>query len=110
MIFGIGTDIARIVRFQRILATYGDRFVRKVCHPEELATYQALTDTARKSQFVASRYVRLLGIERQVHVPCRWAVKEATLKAIGPRIFFPDVLVRSGDKTGKFAVSNISVR
>jgi holo-[acyl-carrier protein] synthase len=69
MIYGIGTDIIRILRIEAALERNGDRFAEKVLGPEELEKYQ------RRKAKVAARGVRFLAT--------RFAAKEAFSKAIG---------------------------
>ena len=64
MIFGIGTDILRLDRVQKVHDKYGDTFARRILMPEELELY------AR-----AKNPVRFLTL--------RFAAKEAIVKALG---------------------------
>ena len=64
MIFGIGTDLVRVVRMQANLDRFGDRFARRILNEEEFKEYQA---DKRKPYFLAKRF----------------AAKEAAVKAMG---------------------------
>jgi holo-[acyl-carrier protein] synthase len=64
VIFGIGTDIVRIARMNRLLERYGERFARRILTDEELRDFVAAASPAR---FLAKRY----------------AAKEAAAKAMG---------------------------
>lgn len=64
MIESIGIDIAEIVRFERLVGSYGDRFLKRILGPEELAIYAKRRDAAA---FLAGRF----------------AGKEAIVKALG---------------------------
>ena len=64
MIFGIGTDILRTERVERIYARFGDRFAERVLMPNELEAYRT-----------SKHPVRFLGM--------RFAAKEAIVKAMG---------------------------
>lgn len=64
MLVGIGTDIAKITRFEAILARRGHAFCHRVLTPLE---QQALQQTKHKAAFLAKRF----------------AAKEAALKALG---------------------------
>ena len=75
MIFGIGSDIAHIPRFERLYAKQGDRFARHILTPLELAQFQ--TRLARS----AARGIRFLAT--------RFAAKEAFSKACGLGIRMP---------------------
>lgn len=64
MIFGIGTDILKVERIERVYARFGARFVERLLLPEEQA---AFGKTARPVRFLAMRF----------------AAKEAIVKAMG---------------------------
>jgi holo-[acyl-carrier protein] synthase len=64
MIHGIGTDILRVERVAAVHARFGDRFVRHVLMPEELALFRPGRNAVR---FLAMRF----------------AAKEAIVKALG---------------------------
>ncbi len=64
MIFGIGTDIVRIVRMQRNLDRYGERFAQRILSESEMQEFRASRVPA---QFLAKRF----------------AAKEAAAKALG---------------------------
>lgn len=64
MIFGIGTDLVRVVRMQANLDRFGDRFARRILSEEEFNEYEA---DKRKPYFLAKRF----------------AAKEAAVKAMG---------------------------
>jgi holo-[acyl-carrier protein] synthase len=69
-IFGIGIDLVKISRMQKILEqSYKQRFLTKVLHPRELEHFKDITNEEYQAQYLASR----------------WAAKEATIKAIGRR-------------------------
>jgi len=76
-VYGIGCDIAHIPRFLTLLNRYGHRFLNRAFHPEEIAFLSSMPGDHRRAQFAASR----------------WAVKEATLKACGSRLHFPEIFV-----------------
>lgn len=64
MIFGIGTDIVQIDRLRGGLDRFGRRFAERILSPAELERFDQLSDQAA---FLAKRF----------------AVKEATVKALG---------------------------
>ena len=64
MIFGIGTDIVRIARFEALLERHGARVAERILSVDEL---QEFTTAARPARFLAKRF----------------AVKEAVAKAFG---------------------------
>jgi len=57
--------------------------MKKALHPDEIAHATSLS-----------------GIDQTRYVASRWAVKEATLKAFGQRVLFPEVVLRSGNEQG----------
>ena len=64
MIFGVGTDILKVERVEAAYARFGDRFVRHLLMPEELADFGR---TRQKVRFLSMRF----------------AAKEAVVKALG---------------------------
>jgi holo-[acyl-carrier protein] synthase len=64
VIFGIGTDILKLERVERVWAKYGDQFARRVLLDEELDLFAKARQPAR---FLAMRF----------------AAKEAVVKAMG---------------------------
>lgn len=64
MIVGIGTDVARIARFERAVARHGERFVERILGPDERVVF---LERGRSSAFLAKRF----------------AAKEAFVKALG---------------------------
>lgn len=75
MIFGIGTDIVRIDRFESMWARYGERFSERLLSGRELPELVAHADPAR---FLAKRF----------------AAKEAFAKAVGSGLRVPVSLRR----------------
>ncbi|MBL8483233.1 MAG: holo-ACP synthase [Rhodocyclaceae bacterium] len=73
MIAGIGTDIAQVVRFERLLAAHGERIASRILGEIELAEFRAARVPAR---FLAKRF----------------AAKEAFAKAFGTGIRPPATL------------------
>lgn len=64
MIYGIGTDLIRIERFDQAIGRHGDRFAARILMPEEL---QAYAPRKFKARYLAMRF----------------AGKEAVAKALG---------------------------
>ncbi|KAK8795369.1 hypothetical protein WA588_004213 [Blastocystis sp. NMH] len=81
MIHGIGTDLVQLSRIASTFQRFGDRFVHRILSAEEITEFQQYTRP--KEQYLSSR----------------WAVKEATYKALGFReIPFNDIHVLSSFK------------
>lgn len=53
MIYGIGTDLVQLSRIAHTLDRFGDRFVRRILSPLEIAEFERYTQP--KVQFLASR-------------------------------------------------------
>ena len=64
MIYGIGTDIVRVVRMQKNIERHGDAFVERILTEAEQKDYAGVV---RKAHFLAKRF----------------AAKEAAAKAMG---------------------------
>ena len=64
MIYGIGVDIAEVVRFARAHARFGRRFAERILDHQELRGFAHARDPAR-------------------YLAMRFAAKEATSKALG---------------------------
>jgi holo-[acyl-carrier protein] synthase len=64
MIFGIGIDVLKVDRIERVYQKYGERFVRHLLMPQER---EQLQRTARPVRFLAMRF----------------AAKEAIVKGMG---------------------------
>ncbi|MFQ6021124.1 MAG: holo-ACP synthase [Acidiferrobacterales bacterium] len=64
MIFGIGTDIVRVIRMEKNLERFGEKFPRRILTEHELDDYQK---EKKRAHFLARRF----------------AAKEAAVKAMG---------------------------
>lgn len=73
MIHGIGTDLAEVARFARVLADHGARFAARLLAADEMPELQVAADPAR---FLAKRF----------------AAKEAFGKALGTGVRAPATL------------------
>ncbi|KAL0490095.1 holo-[acyl-carrier protein] synthase [Acrasis kona] len=65
MIVGIGTDLVHIPRFRNLISKHGDKIINRLFHISEINNKPLMEE--KQAQYFASR----------------WAVKEATLKALG---------------------------
>lgn len=70
MIYGVGTDLVEIVRVERVLARFGDRFAERILCGSELERFRAL---GRPAAYLAKRF----------------AAKEAFGKALGSGVRAP---------------------
>lgn len=85
MIFGIGTDIVEVARFEALWARYGERFAKRILSESELP---ALAIHPAPARMLAKRF----------------AAKEAFAKAVGMGMRHPVSFHRVGvahDKLGK---------
>lgn len=64
MIKGVGIDLIEVARIQKSLEEFGDTFLRRLFHPEEIAPFASHKNKA-------------------VHIAGRFAAKEAIAKALG---------------------------
>ncbi len=70
MIYGVGTDVVEILRIEKALTRFGERFARRILCPSEL---QRFKDHRLKANYLAKRF----------------AAKEAFAKALGSGIQAP---------------------
>jgi holo-[acyl-carrier protein] synthase len=79
MVLGIGIDLVEVTRIEEAIHRFGDRFIERVLHPEELAYCMAQN---KPGPFIAARF----------------AAKEAVSKAlgtgIGSELGWQDIIVR----------------
>ncbi len=83
-IIGIGIDLVYIPRIKRLYENYGERFLNKVFHQEEIEY------AFQKKNFV-------------IHLASAFASKEAFYKAVGgySPFFFKEVVLVRNKNTGK---------
>ncbi len=82
---GVGVDIAKISRFERIINLYEKGFIRKVLHKNEIEEYNKITIIENKTKYLASR----------------WSFKEALVKATGNKGLIFSMIYLKKDLTGK---------
>jgi holo-[acyl-carrier protein] synthase len=85
VIFGIGTDLVELARFEKLFARHGERLAGRMLSEQELPEFRSIADPAR---FIAKRF----------------AAKEAFAKAVGSGLRAPVSLRRIGvthDRLGK---------
>jgi len=70
VIYGVGTDIVEVVRIEKALARFGDRFAKRILCESELKRFQG---HRQKANYLAKRF----------------AAKEAFTKALGTGIHAP---------------------
>ncbi len=66
MVFGVGTDLVDVTRFERLLSLYQERFILRFFHSKEILRPSSLS-------------LR----QRALHYSKRYAAKEAFVKAMG---------------------------
>jgi holo-[acyl-carrier protein] synthase len=79
MIIGVGTDILKIDRIEKLLDKYDTILVERILHPEEKLKLASVAEN-KKTSYIAKRF----------------AAKEAVSKALGEgigRIAFKDILI-----------------
>ncbi|KAG0277366.1 hypothetical protein BGZ96_002890 [Linnemannia gamsii] len=76
-ILGIGIDILHIPRLKQVLSRRPDRFLTRILTKAELTELEKLK-TELNGEIVHDRAIRFVG--------ARWALKEATYKALTPRL------------------------
>ncbi len=93
-IYGIGTDLIRITRIDKVYRRHPERFPRRLLHPREYAQFQ---QSARPINFLAKS----------------WAAKEAFGKALGTGVRNydnPEVGVVRGELGRPFIVMSARMR
>ena len=80
VVYGIGTDITRVSRFESLLRkTRERRFLQRALHVKEIEEYENIELEEKRVLYVASR----------------WAVKESVYKALKmEQLQFPEIRVR----------------
>jgi len=107
VLHGVGVDIAQIARVSGVWRRFGDKFLNRAFHPDEITAFHRLQqqNSSAADPFLASRcvksvsssqYLETLKLERSR----RWAAKEAFTKALGQRVLFPEIAVVSGSSAG----------
>ena len=82
---GIGCDLVKVSRIQRLHMLYGERFLARAFNEREIEHFRSLrANDKRATEYLAAR----------------WAVKESLYKAIGGRwrLRFPDVYVARNER------------
>lgn len=93
MIVGIGTDLVRLERIERLLERWDERFARRVLGPEELVEFRRRRGKGDHGEAYAARYLAK-----------RFAGKEAFSKALGIGLRGPMTLLSLqilNDRRGK---------
>lgn len=73
MIFGVGTDVVEIVRIQKALERFGDKFARRVlCEPElrRFASHRLPANYLAKRFAAKEAFTKALGTG--IHAPANW--------------------------------------
>ena len=81
-VYGIGTDITRVSRFEELLRKRERRFIERALHSKEIEEYENIESEEKRILFVASR----------------WAVKESVYKAMQmDQLQFPEIRIEKCD-------------
>lgn len=73
MIFGVGTDVVEIVRIQKALERFGEKFARRVlCEPElrRFASHRLPANYLAKRFAAKEAFTKALGTG--IHAPANW--------------------------------------
>lgn len=95
---GIGTDLIRIDRIERVLQRHGARFLKRILGEQELLVYarRSARDPQRGIRYLAMRFAAKEAFSKAVglgmRMPMAWS-RMQTLNAVGGR----PVVVLSGD-------------
>ena len=77
-VYGIGTDITRVSRFEELIRKRERRFIERALHSKEIEEYENIESEEKRILFVASR----------------WAVKESVYKAMQmDQLQFPEIRI-----------------
>ncbi|MER1966340.1 holo-ACP synthase [Castellaniella sp. GW247-6E4] len=78
-IAGIGTDLLRIERIERVYARHGERFVARILGPDEQAVFRrrAARDPRRGMRYLATRFAAKEAFSKAIglgmHMPMAWS-------------------------------------
>lgn len=113
-IAGIGVDLTRIARIERVYARHGARFVQRILGPEEIPVFERRhrRDPARGMRFLASRFAAKEAFSKAIglgmHDPMAWS-RMQTLNAPGGK---PMVSLReplAGWYSARFGAAHVSI-
>jgi holo-[acyl-carrier protein] synthase len=94
MIYGVGTDLVEIVRIERALERFGERFARRILCAPELKRFKAHRKPAAylAKRFAAKEaFTKALGTG--IHAPANWhGVWVVNLRSGKPALEFSDQL------------------
>lgn len=113
-IAGIGVDLTRIARIERVYGRHGDRFLRRILGPDELTVFERRhrRDPARGMRFLASRFAAKEAFSKAIglgmHEPMAWS-RMQTLNAPGgkPRVHLREPL--AGWYAARFGAAHVSL-
>lgn len=113
-IAGIGVDLTRIARIERVYARHGARFVRRILGPDEIPVFERRhqRDSNRGMRFLASRFAAKEAFSKAIglgmHEPMAWS-RMQTLNAPGgrPRVSLREPL--AGWYAARFGTAHVSL-
>ena len=93
-IHGIGVDGCHMPRIGASVAKFGDRFLARAFHPNEIARYRSLAASAASAGSPSVKQHQLPVPPAVAFLASRWAAKEALHKALrSHRLLFPEIEV-----------------
>ena len=113
-IAGIGMDLLRLDRIERVYARHGEKFVRRILGPEEIQTFRTRQqrDPQRGLRFLATRFAAKEAFSKAIglgmHSPMAWSRMQTLNQAGGkPRVVLAEPL--AGWYRQRFGQAHISV-
>lgn len=113
-IAGIGTDLLRVARIERVYARHGDRFVRRVLGADEQIVHERrrLRDPRRGILYLATRFAAKEAFSKAIglgiHMPMAWSrVQIVNRRGGAPEIHLAGPLADWYD--ARFGVAHVSM-
>ncbi|WNK21498.1 holo-ACP synthase [Halomonas piscis] len=88
MIIGIGSDIARVPRFEAALARHGERFPRRVLGDDE---YRRLTRHAFPAAFLAKHFAAKEAFVKALGTGFRWGIQWRDIQVYNDSLGKPEL-------------------
>jgi len=113
-IAGIGTDLLRLDRVQRVFERHPERFVRRILGPEEIQTFRRRydRDPRRGIRYLATRFAAKEAFSKAIglgmHSPMAWS-RMQTLNRPGGRPYVKLSEPLASWYAGRFGAAHVSV-